>query len=126
MYASEGLIQATNKGIVKGLRCVLLETFCQPNGCFPGRHLFWSKRLQQHGELVDSILLQKLCTELQQPFQGFSALLSPLCGEGVELRVNVDWVLWMGKGVSSEEAKGNSNILSIRGAFTETSRESRL
>lgn len=39
---------------------------------------------------------------------------------------DVDEVLWTGMRGSSEEAKGNSAILSIRGAFTETSGDSTL
>lgn len=51
---------------------------------------------------------------------------STLTGGEDEHRADVDEVLRMGKRGSSEDAKGNSAILSIRGALTETSGDSML
>lgn len=48
---------------------------------------------------------------------------SMLSGEEDEQRADVDDVLGMGSRGSSDEARGNSAILSILGALTETSGE---
>ena len=57
----------------------LFKAFGQPNGCFSWRDLLRSEWLQQHIQLIISLLLQESSTELEQPFQCFCSLLIRWC-----------------------------------------------
>ena len=51
------------------------QTPGQPYGCLSWRCRTGSERLQQDPKLLESLLLQQLCTELKQALQSFSSLL---------------------------------------------------